>query len=218
MKICSRCKRNLPDECYHKSTSRKSGLQPKCKECRRECLNVEVEKERKHKWYQEHKAHANSKSKEWVENNHEKRKGIARDYYHNNREEIKSRISSPERKNKRNKYQKDRYKNDISYRVKQILRGSIYKYMNKIKNRMHFKELIGCSVEFLVKYLESKFLEGMSWDNYGKDWHIDHIKPCTKFNLELKEEQLKCYHYSNLQPLWAIDNIRKSNKWSENEI
>jgi len=62
--------------------------------------------------------------------------------------------------------------------------------------------------------LETKFLEGMDWDNYGiYGWHIDHIKPCSLFNLENIEEQKKCFHYTNLQPLWAIDNLKKGNKY-----
>ena len=56
------------------------------------------------------------------------------------------------------------------------------------------------------------FKQGMSWSNYG-EWHIDHIKPCSLFNLELEEEQLECFNYKNLQPLWAIDNIKKGNKY-----
>ena len=58
------------------------------------------------------------------------------------------------------------------------------------------------------KYLEAKFQYGMSWENYG-EWHVDHIKPCSSFNLEDPEEQKKCFHYKNLQPLWAKDNLAK---------
>jgi hypothetical protein len=61
-------------------------------------------------------------------------------------------------------------------------------------------------------YLESKFTPEMSWDNYGTYWSIDHIYPLSKFNLECKEEQLKAVHYTNLQPLPVIENIKKSNK------
>ena len=60
-------------------------------------------------------------------------------------------------------------------------------------------------------HIQNKFTEGMLWDNYGL-WHIDHIRPCSKFDLSKPKEQRKCFHYSNLQPLWAIDNIRKGSR------
>jgi hypothetical protein len=71
--------------------------------------------------------------------------------------------------------------------------------------------LIGCSMDELKIHLSSMFKEGMSWDNYGK-WHIDHIKPCASFNLSDPAQQKECFHYSNLQPLWAIENIKKSDQ------
>jgi len=73
---------------------------------------------------------------------------------------------------------------------------------------------IGCSVNELKKWLELKFQEGMTWDNYGK-WHIDHIKPCCKFNLADIDDQKKCFHYTNLQPLWAKDNRKKWKHYEE---
>ena len=73
-------------------------------------------------------------------------------------------------------------------------------------------ELSGCSKEELYTFLEAEFSEGMTWENYGK-WHVDHIRPCASFNLEDVEEQKKCFHWTNLQPLWAVDNIRKGSKW-----
>ena len=71
---------------------------------------------------------------------------------------------------------------------------------------------LGCSVENLRIFIEDRFQPGMSWDNYGQ-WHIDHVKPLSKFNLTDKKELKKACHYSNLQPLWAKDNLKKSNKY-----
>jgi hypothetical protein len=72
-------------------------------------------------------------------------------------------------------------------------------------------ELLGCSISDFRKYLEKQFSEGMTWDNHGfNGWHIDHIKPCASFDLTIPEEQQKCFHYSNMQPLWAQDNLSKS--------
>jgi hypothetical protein len=68
------------------------------------------------------------------------------------------------------------------------------------------KQLVGCDYPFLINYLESKFTIGMTWENYG-EWHIDHIKPCYEFDLMIPEEQMKCFHYTNLRPLWATSNV-----------
>jgi hypothetical protein len=73
--------------------------------------------------------------------------------------------------------------------------------------------LIGCDIYELKKHLESKFLKGMNWDNYGKNgWEIDHIIPCASFDLTNEIQQKQCFNYLNLQPLWVLDNILKSNK------
>ena len=71
---------------------------------------------------------------------------------------------------------------------------------------------VGCTSEKLRKHLEEQFENGMTWENIGK-WHIDHIKPCAKFDLNLEEEKHKCFHYTNLQPLWAVDNLKKSDTY-----
>ena len=73
--------------------------------------------------------------------------------------------------------------------------------------------LLGCSFEEFRNYIELKFKVGMSWENRSQ-WHIDHIKPCCEFDLSKKSEQLKCFNYSNLQPLWPEENLakRKFNK------
>lgn len=72
---------------------------------------------------------------------------------------------------------------------------------------------LGCTIGDLKKHLESQFKQGMTWNNYGlKGWHIDHIYPLSKFDLTKKENIIKACHYTNLQPLWAIENIKKGNK------
>jgi hypothetical protein len=75
-------------------------------------------------------------------------------------------------------------------------------------------KLVGCTLKFLKNHIEKKFKPGMTWENYGLlTWHLDHIKPVSKFNLLDPEEQKRCFHYTNLQPLWAKENIKKSNKY-----
>ena len=72
-------------------------------------------------------------------------------------------------------------------------------------------ELIGCSIDHLITHLEKQFKTGMTWDNYGQ-WHVDHIKPLTSFNLDEPEQQRCACHYTNLQPLWADENKSKGNR------
>jgi hypothetical protein len=100
-----------------------------------------------------------------------------------------------------------RIKNSLRRRV----REAIKKYPNarKVDRTMN---LIGCSIEYLIAYLESKFQEGMNIDNYGK-WHIDHIRPCSSYDLDDPQQQRECFNYKNLQPLWAKDNLEKSDKF-----
>ena len=72
-------------------------------------------------------------------------------------------------------------------------------------------KLLDCSIPELRLYIESKFQKGMTWDNYG-EWHLDHVIPCDTFDLTDSEQQKICFHYTNLQPLWAVDNLKKHNK------
>jgi len=112
----------------------------------------------------------------------------------------------------------NKYKNDMKYKLILILRariGKALKYNLKSKNT---KKLLGCTIEELKKYLEGQFKEGMSWENHSQfGWHIDHKIPCEQFDLSKKDEQCKCFHYTNLQPLWWQDNLSKNNKLIKNE-
>ena len=102
------------------------------------------------------------------------------------------------------------YRHSSSAKLKANLRARMYAFV-KGKNKNSSFEFVGCSIDELKKHLSSQFTEGMSWENYG-EWHIDHIKPCASFDLSILEEQKKCFHYSNLQPLWAKDNLKKGVK------
>jgi hypothetical protein len=117
------------------------------------------------------------------------------------------------------KYEKNRKLIDPNFKLLKTLRsrlGSAIKRQNSNKNNTTI-ELLGCSVSFLKGFLEAKFKEGMTWENHG-EWHIDHIKPCASFNLLDEEEQKKCFHYTNLQPLWASENLNKGCKYIDDNI
>ena len=86
------------------------------------------------------------------------------------------------------------------------------------KKSLKTTKYLGCNVRELMSHLENQWSPGMSWDNYGTHgWHIDHIRPCASFDLSDEEQQKICFHYTNLQPLWAEDNLKKSKKWEEEQ-
>jgi hypothetical protein len=110
-------------------------------------------------------------------------------------------------------YQKKRRECNFLFKLTCSLRSRIYGFL--IKNNINKKNktfnIIGCSPQFLKEYLEKKFTDDMTWDNYGfYGWHIDHIIPLSSSKTE--EEVYKLCHYTNLQPLWAIDNLKKGSK------
>lgn len=98
-------------------------------------------------------------------------------------------------------------------RIKCVLRTQLNRKKQKYKQVAHTEELLGCTIEELKIYLESKFQEGMTWENHTHDgWHIDHIIPISKFDLTDEVQMKKACHYTNLQPLWAGDNLKKHAK------
>lgn len=114
-------------------------------------------------------------------------------------------------------YQQNRRKEDVNFRLSQNLRNRLSRVLRgKIKGGSAVSDL-GCSVDKLLQHLEVLFKLGMSWDNYGhkkgiKCWHIDHIIPLAAFDLTDREQFLAACHYTNLQPLWAEENMRKGAK------
>lgn len=112
-----------------------------------------------------------------------------------------------------NNYFSQRAKEDIEFRIIKNLRTRLYTWFARTgeKKNTSIKSLVGCSKKYLVKYLENKFKSGMTWKNYG-EWHIDHIKPLSKFNIKDQKEIEIAMHYTNLQPLWAPENLSKGNR------
>ena len=112
-------------------------------------------------------------------------------------------------------YKTKKYKTDIRFKILQNLRGRINSVLHGNNKSLSTMFLVGCEIDYLMYHIQSKFTKGMSWDNHGiGGWEMDHIKPCSKFDLSKKSEQLKCFHYTNLQPLWAEDNLKKGNKYN----
>jgi len=113
----------------------------------------------------------------------------------------------------KNTWRRNKKLTDPTYKLTQNLRRRALGALNGKYKHATTKKLLGCSYEEVREHLENQFVDGMTWDNYGiNGWTVDHIIPVSSFDLTKEEEQKKCFHYTNLQPLWAEDNISKSNK------
>lgn len=110
-------------------------------------------------------------------------------------------------------YMRARRKADPIFRIESNLRTRLSQALKGNNKSASTMELIGCDIDYLWKHLIAQFTEGMKVENYG-EWHMDHIKPCASFNLEDEEQQRECFHYSNLQPLWAEDNLSKGDRYN----
>ncbi|NBX97565.1 hypothetical protein EBQ81_01710 [bacterium] len=135
-------------------------------------------------------------------------------YYAKNKKQIlkvRKKYNSLETTKERNrKYINNKRKKDIHYKIKDNLRRRINYAITNGKKATNTTDLLGCSLEEFRIYIENLWLDGMSWKNYGMfGWHLDHIIPCASFDLSDPEQQKKCFHYSNVQPLWAKDNWSK---------
>ena len=233
-KICSKCKEDK-NICEFYVDPNNKKYRASCKIC----FNLNAKKYRdcnknKIKEYTKNYRFINKetikeKSKLYREKNEEKikekQKSVSRKYYLNNREIVKER-SKKFRKNNptysfeyreknptySNDYQQNRKKYDPIFKITYNMRArmSVFLKSNNITKKNKTFDIVGCSPEFLKEYLEQKFTEGMSWDLMGQHIHIDHIIPLSSANTE--EEVYKLCHYTNLQPLWAEDNLSKGSK------
>ena len=117
----------------------------------------------------------------------------------------------------RNKYTKEKskymyeyLKTHLNVKIGSIFRQRIWRILKGKNVVFNMEEIIGCTLMELKIYLENKFQKNMSWNNYGQfGWHIDHIEPCCNFDFSNIEQLKKCFHYTNLQPLWWMDNLKK---------
>lgn len=211
-KKCTKCYENFPNtsQFFHKHS--KERLRNECKKCR--CArqnkwridNPEYNKEYSLKYYKDNKEYLAQHNKDY-------RLKTGCDLYKN-------------RKEYKKEYKRNRYKNDLYFKLTCNIRTRICNLLSGRIKSLPSINYLGCSLEEFKLYIELKFENGMSWSNYGRPngeylsgWHIDHIRPLSSFDFsgeDIEEQLHKAWHYTNLQPLWAIDNLTKSNKYSDN--
>ena len=172
-----------------------------------------IEKE----WRKNHKEWIQKRDKQYYQDNKEKISKWKAEYYQNNKKQIRQYNQIPEIKEKKRIYERLLRKNNLNYKIASNLRKRLRNALSGQTKSQSTLNLLGCSFDFLKSYLESKFQNNMSWEYFGQ-WHIDHIRPCIAFDLSLHEQQKLCFHYTNLQPLWAIDNLKKSDKLYDNTL
>ena len=215
MKICTKCKEDKELIKFGKRPSNKDGLKHECNDCfnislriRRSLFTDEqiTEIKRKDKIKRDsrsdiEKQEKNNYCKSWKQNRTEEEKLADKKIV--------------------NEQRKEKYHNDINYKLKHVLRGRLNKAIKNNQKSGSAVDDLGCTVEEFNTYIEKQFEPWMNWDNWGnynKDkltWQLDHINCLDSFDLENREEFLKAAHCSNYQPLLALDNILKSNKLIE---
>ena len=196
MKVCKVCGEEKPFSEFYKGKRMKDGHRNECKSCNK-------------KWREENA----EKIKNYMKENSQKRKEYTKNYRKENSQKIKKYMKkwSEENKQRKNEYQKNKYKTDPLFKLKCNIRGMV----NRAIKTKRTEEIIGCSYKHLKLHIESQFTEGMSWENYGKfGWHIDHKNPLSWYELTNEEEVAKANHYSNLQPMWAEENLSKGNRFA----
>ena len=164
-----------------------------------------------------------ARKKAYREANIDKTKAYNKAYFKTYREANPDKLKAKDKayreanRDKINARQNNRTKIDIQYKLSRRLRNRLYcALQGNFKNGSAVKDL-GCSIDELKTHLESKFHSGMTWDNWSfEGWHIDHIKPLASFDLTDRKQLLLACHYTNLQPLWAIDNLSKGDRTESN--
>jgi hypothetical protein len=182
--ICTKCDSDKEENGFYWNSS-KSSFEKICKEC---------VKSRRRQRYEEDPLKERESHYKYVDNNRDSVNVYKKQWAKDN-------------KKKRSDYARYKYQSDPIWRLKSCLRSRLTTAVSKkLGSTM---ELVGCDIDTLCSHLESQFQKGMTWINYG-EWHVDHIRPCASFDLSNLKQQKECFHYTNLQPLWAADNLAKA--------
>lgn len=210
-KTCAWCENKLPlSEFYPRRERGLNEYRSHCKGCAKERQQQNREKQ-------------NEYTRKSYKKNAPKRKFATREYRKNNLETVMLTEKKSREKHKEKRlqysvaYHRQRRQNDPLFKFRHDVSNSIY---NSFVRGSHSKDksciqILGCEIDFFKEYIQSKFTNGMDFSNYGK-WHLDHIIPLSTGKTHADIEALN--HYTNFQPLWAIDNLKKSNKSTLNQL
>jgi len=237
LKVCKQCLEEKQIDCFSINKRYKDGKENKCRDCIKK-KNSTVEKKQKlaesqKKWrtknpdymkeygktdkskeyhkeyYKEHSEEYIKRKQEWRKQNPIAAIKERQVYVENNKEKINA-YHREWKKVKRVEDISYKLKENISRRIRYELNTSVIKGKDK-----RTVEYLGCTIEHIKTYLEGRFEIGMSWDNYGTVWHIDHIIPCASWNFTNLFESMCCWNYRNLQPMWALTNKSKGDTYNQ---
>ena len=216
-KTCTKCGETKPVSEFSKQRNGKHGVRSRCKACESAYRKANKERltEYKRAYYKANKEKVAEQRRAHYEANKEKIAEQKRAYREANKEKVaeyqrayreanKERLAEKQLANR-----KKRLAEDPAYAMVHRLRARLWHAMNGRAKPASTMELVGCSSEKLCAWLEMHFDEGMTWENRDK-WHIDHIRPISSFEDPADPD---CWHWSNLQPLWAEDNLRKGDSF-----
>ena len=231
-KTCTGCGETKLLSEYYKQKAGKYGRCAKCKLCKNAYKKAYDQSEAgkaKRKAYEQSEA-GKEKRKAYNQSEAGKAKKKACNKAYNQSEAgkayMKAYRQTEARKAKRKAYKKNRYDNDPVFKLQCNLRSGFCDWIKGNRKTCKTEQYVGCTYQELLDHLESQFEEGMTWENQG-EWQVDHFKAQSRFDPTIEEEAFKCWHYTNLQPMWASENIKHSNKkkpgdefviWMDREI
>lgn len=194
IKICSKCKRELPINNFYQRSDGKKRHYTVCKSC----WHIHSRN-----YFLTHLSTVNEARRQWSKLNKDKIKEKDERY----------KLKYPDRNKELKKRQHEINKNNIFLKINGNISTAIWRTIKGNKNGKHYETILGYKLQDLIKHLESKFKPGMAWGNYGR-WHIDHIIPISLWEFESYQDRefKQCWALCNLQPLWARENIAKKNK------
>ena len=240
LKVCSKCKVSKPRSEFSKDSCAKGGLKGRCRLCTsiankakrlanpqaakerdrlkyaanseaiklnartRRSAAIEEFRERDKERYRLNPEPAKTRSNNWKQRNQEK---VNRDKKEWNR------LNPDHRRRSRRKRNKTRYRTDVDFKIKVTLRNSL----NRVLKTAGYSSIVdlGCTVPEFKTYMERLFKPGMTWKNHSRTgWHIDHIRPLSNFDSSDATQMKLACHYTNLQPLWAHENLSKGDTYT----
>lgn len=211
-KSCCKCKTKRDITEFGRLKNSPDGYRYDCNVCRKEYRDSKKDhvKEKNKRYYLENKETVNANNKSYQIQNDETIKAQRKEY--RNRIEIKERTQM---KNKeylpiRKEKIKEKRKTDLNFQLSEVMRSKLHKILKNQKTS--YIKILGCDLEFFKKWIEFRFDDKMSWDNFGSYWHIDHILPINAFDFSDTKNKDICFHWTNLQPLPAFENQSKSDK------